>query len=400
MNLKHIAIVALTFSIGFSNTFSDMKKQTLNDNKSLSLLHEDTKISKHNELLSGKWKNIVLGLGANDFQLNDLSARDKEAMQNQFISLTQTIPMGSKLKYKKNIENTNGKITALLLEDKKAIYSSSILEYLNEYVITQKEVWLLSSLKTNINKIIQLQKQKFKLTSSEQIDIINSDTSYVKYDLQRDKSIYKLDIIKLKLQNITYNNVNKIKHTLSKQIIPSVNINELLLKNNMYKALLKRILKSEQNISLQNSLFTNDIKVKIAYYKRDKFEDYLSFSLAYPLSIYGSEDIAVEKSKINNLKTKYMLSKFENEFRIKLKTILLDMKLANSNYNNIITKVIAQKKFVNHILESQSAKSKVNTIKQLMNQNSIIKESLKAINEQKKFFKAKAKLTYYQGDTL
>jgi len=95
-----------------------------------------------------------------------------------------------------------------------------------------------------------------------------------------------------------------------------------------------------------------------------------------------------------------MLIKFENEFKIKVKSILFDMELANNNYDLIISKVVANKKIIREILKSQGSINKLNSIKQLKNSNSIIEESLRAITQQSKFYKAKAKLKYFQGESL
>ena len=400
MKIKNISLILLLGMSAYSSTLSDIKKQTLNNNQDLKIIQNDIKVSKHSELLSTKWKNIVLGFGMNDLQLNDFTSRDIEPMQNQFISLSQKIPLSNELNNKRDIQITQSKIYSLLLEDKKVKYNSLIHEYLNEYVILQKRVWLLSNLKKNIKTIQELQEQKFKLTGSEQINIINSSNKYVRYDLEREALLNKLEILKLKLENISYSSQNKIIHSLEKQTIEKVNIQELLKNNFMYKALKEKIKKSKQNIDLEKSKYTNDINFKIAYYQRENFEDYLSFSISYPLSIYGSENIKVNRAKEKYLKSKSMLIKFENEFKIKVKSILFDMELANNNYDLIISKVVANKKIIREILKSQGSINKLNSIKQLKNSNSIIEESLRAITQQSKFYKAKAKLKYFQGESL
>ena len=66
----------------------------------------------------------------------------------------------------------------------------------------------------------------------------------------------------------------------------------------MYKALKKGILKSKQNISLEKSMYSSDIKINAGYYQRQEFDDYLAFSVSYPLSTYGIEDIKVKKANI------------------------------------------------------------------------------------------------------
>ncbi len=384
-------------TIMFASTFDDIINNTLKNNDNLHIMKTNIDISRQDELLSTKWENIVLGLGVNDILLDDLSNRSIEPMQNQFISFSQKIPIGNKLKYKKDISNTNSEIFFHLLEDKKNQYRSSILQYLNEYTILNKKVFLLKRKNKNIKKIIRLQEENFKINSVGQVAIVNSKIMYENTKLRKRKIQNDLKNIKLELQNISYLRQDNIKHTLSKQSIPIVDVNTSLKNNNMYKSLEKRMQKSKQNISLQKAMITNDLNFKVGYYQRKEFDDYLSFSLSYPLSIYGSEDIKIHKSKKIHLKNKSYLSIFENEFRIKIQKLLLDMSFANNNYYTIYSKIIVNKKFVNKILLSQNLQIKLNTIKQLNNDNDIINEKLKALEEQNKFYKAKAKLQYYIG---
>lgn len=61
----------------------------------------------------------MLSFGANDIQFDDVSKRDLEAMQAQFVGVTQVIPMGDKLEYKEQIAFKDKEILGFVLEDKK-----------------------------------------------------------------------------------------------------------------------------------------------------------------------------------------------------------------------------------------------------------------------------------------
>ena len=400
MIYKIISIYLLLVSFLYSNTFDELKIKTLKNNQSLKVLENDIKISTQNGYLSVKYKNPIVGFGMNDILLSDITNRSKEPMQTQFITLSQTVPLGNKLEIKKSLFKIQKEIEKLLLKDKKIKYNSIILSNLNEYVILEEKINTLEELIKNINKIILLQKQKFKISNIEQISIINNQDKILNIKLNIQNLYNKLEIIKLQLQNISYTKINKIKHTLSSMQISDIKTKELLEKNNIYKVLKKKVIKNEKNISYENSLKTSDIKINFGYYQRENFDDYLAFSLAYPLSIYGSEDIKVKKAKVQKVKSNIVLKEFENEFNIKIKTILTNMKLSKIKYDLIVSQIIKHNNLIDKLLKSKSIQNKVNTISQIKNQNDILQNKIKALDEKMKFYKNKALLEYYKGTSL
>jgi len=400
MIYKIISIYLLLVSFLYSNTFDELKIKTLKNNQSLKVLENDIKISTQNGYLSVKYKNPIVGFGMNDILLSDITNRSKEPMQTQFITLSQTVPLGNKLEIKKSLFKIQKEIEKLFLKDKKIKYNSIILSNLNEYIILEEKINTLEELIKNINKIILLQKQKFKISNIEQISIINNQDKILNIKLNIQNLYNKLEIIKLQLQNISYTKINKIKHTLSSMQISDIKTKELLEKNNIYKVLKKKVIKNEKNISYENSLKTSDIKINFGYYQRENFDDYLAFSLAYPLSIYGSEDIKVKKAKVQKVKSNIVLKEFENEFNIKIKTILTNMKLSKIKYDLIVSQIIKHNNLIDKLLKSKSIQNKVNTISQIKNQNDILQNKIKALDEKMKFYKNKALLEYYKGTSL
>jgi hypothetical protein len=383
-----------------SNTFKDIKTQTLKNNTNLQVLENDIQISSQDEMLSGKYQNIIFSFGVNDIQLNDITSRDKEAMQTQYIGLSQTIPLGDKLKLKQNIDSIQKDIITFLIKDKKVKYNSEILSLLNQYTILDKKINLYDKIQTNIQQIIYFQKQKFKLTSSQQTDIIKNRTKILSLTLKIENLKHQQNIIKLKLQNISYTKQKHIIHNLSDMTIPSLDFTTLLHNNNIYKALQYKIIKSDKNIKYQQSLKTSDLKLNVSYSQRENFEDYLSFSLSYPLPIYGREDIKIKKVKVQKSKNKLLLEEFKNEFEIKIDTLIQQMKIAKISYDILISSILQQNVKIDKLLKSYSVQKGINSILQLKNKNKILQTKIKAYDEKMRFYKAKASLAYYQGKTL
>ena len=118
----------------------------------LKALEESINSAKEQISLSSKWKNPTLTFGATDIQFDDISRRDLEPMQSQFIGFSQVIPVGDKLDIKEKVSKKDKNIVTLQLEDKKLVLKSKIYEV--SYSILILEIWLrVFHLKMNPNEI-------------------------------------------------------------------------------------------------------------------------------------------------------------------------------------------------------------------------------------------------------
>jgi len=398
-----IVILSISFAI-ISNIYAvslqDITISTLQNNKNLEIYSNKIDISKKNEELSLKWKNIILGFGINDILISDVTARDKEAMQTQFLTLSQEIPTNNKKQYLHNINKIQTSIYELSRYDKNSKIYSTIIQNLNKYKIIYKKIYILETIKKNIKDIKELQNQIFKTTSIDQIDIIKNDSNYLNTELKIQNLQHKLKLIKIELENISYMKINKIEYKLSSFTLDNINISKLLKQNYIYNILIKKLNKNIQNIKLQNAKNMSDVKLNIGYYQRESFDDYIGFSMSYPLSVYGKEDIEVIKAKKQKKEVKLLIKDYENEFKNNILMLLEEQKIAYSNSIFIKTKLIPNKEHMLELLISNTRNSGINTIKQLKLKNEILKDKLKALDEQYKFYITKAKLLYYKGKLL
>lgn len=399
MFIKITILITIFITSGYSYNLKELQTQILNNNSNLKSLDHDIKISYQNQLMSSKWQNIVLGLGVNDISLNDITNRSKEPMQNQFIQFSQNIPISGRLDYKTNIEKTKTKISQLLLEDKKIKYNSILIGYLNQYVIVYKQIDILTKIKKNIQKIILYQKQRFKVEKTSQSKLISYYNKELQLKLKIETLKSKLEMIKIKIEKLTYQEISSIEYILDDMIVKDINISSILNNNNMYKILKLNVIKQRYNLKYQRALKTNDLKLNVGYYQREKYDDYVSFSISYPLSIYGTEDIKIKQAMQMLSKSSLFLHEFKNEFKTKLKTILINIKLSYMNYNLINNEIINNYKNIDNLLKSRSTYT-LNRISQLNNLNDMLNKKIQALKQMDKFYKFKSLLEYYKGKTL
>jgi hypothetical protein len=245
-----------------------------------------------------------------------------------------------------------------------------------------------------------LQQTKFKLKNINQISIIKNKNKILEIQLNIQKISSKKEILKLKLENISYSKIDTISYNLESMSITKYDIDNMLINNNMYIALNKTIKKNTHNILLQDSLKNSNLKLNVGYYQRSEFDDYLAFSVSSALSIYGTENIKISKAKEEKINSQLKLNKFKNSFMIKVKTLLTNMKLAKLNFDLINSKILNNNKSIRRLLKSSSVQMGLNTLSQIKNDNDIIRKKLQANQEKMNFYKNKSNLAYYQGDTL
>eukprot|EP01156_Anaeramoeba_ignava_P007863 Anaeramoba_ignava/a354230_7.p1 GENE.a354230_7~~a354230_7.p1 ORF type:complete len:145 (-),score=23.86 a354230_7:25-459(-) len=112
-----------------AQSIDNIVTSALEKNSSLKALESSINITKKQIELSTKWDNPIVNIGATDIQFNDYKTRNKEAMQAQFVGLTQAIPLSDRLEFAKKVANNDYSISKYNLENKKLELQSNIYEY-------------------------------------------------------------------------------------------------------------------------------------------------------------------------------------------------------------------------------------------------------------------------------
>jgi len=397
---KSIVIMISLVSFSFAININDAKELIKQKNENLKFLKEDIQISLKDEEASSIWKNPILGIGANDILISDFKARDKEAMQTQFITFSQTIPLGDSFDIKKNISKKQTLIYNYLLDDKKLMYNSLLSVYFSEYKIIQNKIVLLKKYKTNVQNKKKVLVQLFQNQNSKQEEIVNTQILYSSLELKEESLLLKLDLIKLKIEELTFTKISKIEHSLESKKKINLDINPLIENHPLILAYKIKIKKENEKIKLEQSKKYSQLKLSTGYYQRENFDDYLAFSISMPLSIYGSENIKILKNKKRFKKSKNSLNILKNQFMQDIKQLQFQKKNALNKYKILTNKMIKDDIFIGEILKSKSSILKFNSIKIIDNLNNILKKKLLALDELSKYYKANGKLKYYIGENL
>ena len=395
-SLTLILLSSLLTSSIYAKEVKQVVNEAINTNSSLQALEQSILLAKEQIDLAGKWQNPILNFGANDIQFDDISKRDLEPMQAQFIGLNQMIPIGDKKELEEEIARDDYELSKLVLADKKLELESKIYEYIYNIKLVEERVALFSKLKQNIAELQKLLEEFYKYNKASQIDILKVQTLYDELDISEQKLNNNLRVFKLQLEQLTY--------TKFKDIDISTELEKVTLVNNVDSH--PKILQIEKNIEKFNTTSkfeeekkNSDINLAVKYFQRDsKYEDYINISVAIPLSVYGIEDIKARKAKFKANEYKNLLKDSKLKFTNQIKILQDNIDNAFYSYKKLNESIIPKYNQIQKTLESYNRFSSLKQIdsKQLIrNLNELIKYKLKAIDEKQKFYTNLANSIYF-----
>ena len=390
---KILLCFSLTVCLLSAVTIDELVKNTNENNYDLKSIDKSIEVANHQISLSKKWQNPTLSLGLNDLWLNDLSSRDKEAMQASFIGLSQIIPTGSKLEIKEKIAQKDRNIQIVNLEDKKLELESKVYEYVYTILLLEKKYNLLESYEQNIKKLEALFTSLYKYQKVTQNEILNSQISALDISLQKQNLKNMIDNSYLKLEQITYTKIDKIDENIDIKKINLLTINQ---EHPKFKTLEEMANKSKNMADLEAEKKIPDLMLNVAYFQRDsKFNDYVNVSVSFPLPIYDTENTARLQAKMNMNETNDRLEQLKHNFSMQGEILKNSLNSSYTNYNLIEEKIIPIKEKIQKNIETYNSFDKIKPQESIKNLNELISYETKAIDELQKYYEAYSALLYF-----
>ncbi len=391
--LKNILITSLIFS-SYASAMSLDTLLALAKEKNYTLQEKNKSIEKslYDTKLSTTWANPVLGIGVNDIQLDDASARDLEAMQTQYISYTQSIPTNGKLDLKKDISVYDTKIQTFLLDDYRLKLQSTIENYAYKTTIIENKIEVLDKYIQNLEKQKDIANVLYDNGKIKQGDIVKIDLKLYKLELKKNNFEYQKEKYYIALENLVYTKVDSLKVPLEYTEDINVKYNQ----THPFIASIKEQLNQEdKKIAYENSKKIDDVKFSMSYNQRERFEDYLSFNVAIPLSIQGTEELKVAKQKITKHQKMDRLAVAEQQFQTDIED--LTKKATKSRHNiSIITKnLLPLNEKLQELFELHSSTNIMGSLSMYDAVNEKYELELMKYDELEIYFDAVSKLAYY-----
>jgi len=390
--MRWVIIFTLLTQIGFTKSLNYYFRILEKNNLELKNQKAYIEISKNKTYLFNIWKNPILGIGINDILLSkNFFNRDIEAMQTQYITLSQEIPTNSKLKIQHTIATLQEKIYLQIYKDRVLRYRSILSKKLFSYQILQKKINIINRFLTNLKKIKTI-KNRLISTSINSSKVINTDIYIVNLKLKKELIKEKIKTIKYEIEKLLYRSFWKISTSLKFNKVGKIN----LYSHPLLKAYRLKISQFDSKVALSKSKKIPNIKASIGYYNRSNRGDYISLNFSIPLPVTQREErnIKISALKLDQVKNEYKsyLNSFKKESQI-YKKILISSRKNYITINSELKNMQKQLMFLNkRLITTQGS-----FISYLSTINLEYQISLQLLDEMQNYFNAYSKLIYYKG---
>lgn len=380
-------------SICSAQNIEQIVNDTLSNNYDLKSIEKSIQVAKQEIAISKNWQNPVVSIGANDIWFDRPFDRDKEAMQAQFIGISQVIPINDKLDIMEDLAKKDEKINQLFLEDKKLELKSQIYAYVYSILVLEKKLALLNSYQNNVIKLEKLFKALYKYQKASQNEILNSKISFENINLKKQNLKNMIENLYLKLDEISYTKINTIEENID---IKEISFSKDILTHPKIKILNENILKLNDFSKLEDAKKYSDIKVNFAYFQRDdKFKDYANVSVSIPLSIHDTENTKSLIAKVKANAKKDDLKTLEKKFDVQIDLLQNNLNNAYLNYKLIEQKIIPLKEKIQKNIENYNSFEKIKPQEMIKNLNELISIELSALDEAQNYYDNYSKLVYF-----
>ncbi|TLT07744.1 TolC family protein [Aliarcobacter thereius] len=379
----------------YALTIDEIVSKSLEQNYDIRSLENSIEIASKELSRVKKWQNPVLGFSLNNISLH----KDDNAMKmnkEYGVSLSQTIPIGSKLSLEKDIAQKDEEIKKLELEDKKLELESKIYQYSYTILVLENKRELLNEYQKNLQRV---KDQYLKMYESDKVtfnELLNSEISNYDVEVLQNELENQISNLYLNLELITYLNVDKIEDNIALK-----EIDDSLLKDfqtNHPKIEILRVESTKQNSysKLEDAKKFSELTLSLEYMQDDD-QNWANVMINFPLPIYNTENINKLKAKINSSEIKNKEQSQVHNLKLQNKILLNNIELSRKNLALLQEEIIPKKIKLQKVLEEFVAYSKLSFGDNLKNLNELISYELKANEELAKYFENYSELIYYSN---
>ena len=385
--------VCLSLSSSLAVTLDEIVNSVLLHNQNIKSLEHSIEVSNSQIKLSTTWSNPTLSLGVNDIQFDDVTKRDIEGMQAQYIGLSQVIPMGDKLELQKKVSLKDKQIALYTLEDKKLQLKSLVYEYGYSIVVLEKKYELLNKYLQNIRSMEELSSALYENGKMNQTDIMNLKISYSQTQLQQQKLKNLINNLYLKLEALSFTKIDFIDLDLD---IKPLRFSTTLDTHPKLLSLEEKSLQYNDISRLELEKRVSDIKLNVTYFNRDsKYEDYANISVNIPLALYGTEKTSAMKARPQSNQMKSSFEDLNNTFLSSVLILQNDLDNAFDSYMIIKETILPLKDEVQKNIESYNKFSLTSPQTTIKNLNDVISYEQMLLDEMQNYFTAYSKALYF-----
>ena len=352
--MKALALLLISLAL-YAKDLDSLIQTAYQTNPTIQKLTQQIELKNFDIANAQLYKNPIVTLGLNDINLQEPIKRDLEAMQTEYINISQEITDSNKLQLNKQIEQLNKKVALLFLEEQKDRLKTTLFTYYFQYEQLTKQIQLNEQKIDNIEKISTYYTNHIQNKKAFQ-EILNNDLTTDKLKLQILLDTEKQKQILINISELVGEKVENLSlkdYQISSNVPSSLEEHRLLLIENQNILIQKK----QERLATEN--LSSDYTISAGYYHRSEFDDYLNISIKFPLTFYGKEKNEVLKAKkqIHIAHSKY--NEIKNTLIRKQQLELSKQKLAKSSLSYI-------DKIQKHLEKEKELISKKNSLDSLI----------------------------------
>ncbi len=292
-------ILLMIFPLLLSATTLDaIIEKALNSHNSLQAIQERLYAEDHQISATRNFANPEISFAINDIQFDDITDRGREAMQTSSVSLKQKFPSFGKRDAATQQSRAQKRVIASTLEEAK-------VKLVEQIKITAFRIWEVDEELKIIDEYIKVTQHNIELNtaysstrSNSHMGIMSAELtlSQLKIKKSRYESIRKG--LYAKLGYLAAQPIETLEIDLAVQEPKAIDVYASQLANNRgYAAKAFEVVVAQSNVKVQDLSGNVDPYVKVGYFYRQEFNDYMNVSFGMALPIYGSETDNTEAAR-------------------------------------------------------------------------------------------------------
>jgi len=391
--MQKIFLPLLFTSFVYGQSLEVLLLKVKTQNVDLQELQERIMIGDEQVALADTWENPTLGLGVNDLLIDDITSRDLEPMQTQFITLSQKIPMGDKRALKNGIASVDKDIVSALYAQKLSRMRAALSGFAYKVAIIEKKLALISEYQYNVKKLKRLHAKRLEVGKSTQSAVEKAKILEKKLVIKKRKLFTMKRALLYKIENLVYEDVTSVEVSLSldKQVDIDIKSHPIMIVSNL------KVQKATQTLKLSRANTMPDVKLGVGYFQREDRSDYLALNVGFDLPVRGKEERAIKIALLKESQAKKALK--SQAFKLQREVDILKELMADSLKNHHIIKkeIVPKQHYIQKLLEREIFTKNTSATALLTNLNESIVLELEAYAEMDSYFEAYAKLVYFEG---
>ncbi len=295
--MRHLLLLFLPFWLSAA-TLDVIIENALASHNSLQAIQERLYAEDYEISSTRNFANPEVSFAINDIQFDDITDRAREPMQTTSINLKQKFPSFGKRDAATQRSRAQKKFIASTLEEVK-------VKLVEKIKITAYKIWEVDEELKIISEYIEVTKQNIEL-----------NTAYTSTNSNGHMGIMsaELTLSQLKIKKSRYRSLRKALYAklsyLGAQTIESVELDlavyepktiehylSQLANNRGYVSKNSEVAVAQSNVKVQDLSGNVDPFVKVGYFYRQEFNDYMNVSFGMALPIYGSETDHTEAAR-------------------------------------------------------------------------------------------------------